>query len=135
MPRPAPAFFTYGTTNYAVASRLPDYAMVGDPSAVPGTVAARPGDILVLWGTGFGTTNPALPAGQVDNQPAAVLAATTATIGGVAVPVISAVLSGGYAGLDQVNLQVPANLPAGALGVQVTVGGVQSPPTMIFVGQ
>jgi hypothetical protein len=32
----APAFFMYPGTNYAITSRLPDYALVGDPSAIPG---------------------------------------------------------------------------------------------------
>jgi uncharacterized protein (TIGR03437 family) len=26
------------------------------------TVPARPGDVIILWGTGFGPTNPAAPA-------------------------------------------------------------------------
>ena len=54
----APAFFEYPGTSYAAASRLPDYAAVADPAAVSGTVPARPGDLVVLWGTGFGATNP-----------------------------------------------------------------------------
>src|ERR1039457_4158388 len=60
----APAFFTYPGTNYAVASRLPDWAPLGDASAIPGTVAAKAGDTVVLWGTGFGATNPAVPRGH-----------------------------------------------------------------------
>ena len=120
----APAFFLYPGTDYAIASRLPDYAEVADPSAVPGTVAAKPGDTLALWGTGFGATNPPVAAGTtVAGAPAAVTAPTV-TVGGMAVPVVSAVLTVGSAGLYQVTIQLPANVPAGAVAVQAFVGGV-----------
>jgi uncharacterized protein (TIGR03437 family) len=78
----APAFFQYPATNFATASRLPDYAAVADPAAVPGTVAAKPGDLVVLWGTGFGATNPATPAGTVVSGAPAVVTAPTVTVGG-----------------------------------------------------
>ena len=39
-----------------------DYAYLGDPSTVTGTVAAHPGEVITLWGTGFGATTPAVPA-------------------------------------------------------------------------
>ena len=59
-----PAFFLFGT-KYAVTQHYPDYGYSSNPSVVPGAVAAKPGDILILWGTGFGPTNPAVPVGQV----------------------------------------------------------------------
>jgi len=40
------------------------------------------------------------------------------------VPVVSAVLTVGSAGLYQVTIQLPANVPAGAVAVQAFVGGV-----------
>ena len=61
----APAFFQYSGTSYAIATRV-DYTLVGNPSAIPGTVAAAPGDVLILWATGFGQTNPATGAGGGD---------------------------------------------------------------------
>ena len=121
----APAFFEYGGTYYALASRLPDYAAVADPGAVPGAVAARPGDLIVLWGTGFGATSPVTPAGQVvTGVPAA--PTPTVTVGGVSVPVLNAVLTKGTAGLYQVTIQIPSTVPAGVVVVQATAGGVQS---------
>ena len=121
----APAFFQFGGTSYAIASRLPDYALVADPGAVAGAVAARPGDLIVLWGTGFGATTPLTPAGQVvTGAPAA--PAPTVTVGGVQVPVIDTVLTAGTAGLYQVTIQIPSTVPAGVVVVQATTGGVQS---------
>jgi len=126
----APAFFLYSGTNYAVASRLPDYAPVGDPSA-----PAKPGDALVLWGTGFGATSPAVAAGTVVAGAPAVVTAPTVTIGGMAVPVVDTILTAGSAGLYQITIQLPANIPTGAVAVQASVGGVPSPAGVtIFVG-
>jgi uncharacterized protein (TIGR03437 family) len=132
----APAFFQYPGTDYASASRLPGYAPVADPSAVPGAVAAKPGDIVVLWGTGFGATNPAVPAGTLVTGAPAAVTSPTVTVGGVAALVIGAVLTPGTAGLYQVTIQIPAAAPAGAVAVQASVGGVQSASGVtIFVGQ
>ena len=33
----------------------------------------------------------------------------------------------------QLNVEIPANIPAGPAAVVVTIGGVASPPTNIFV--
>ena len=120
----APAFFMYPGTNYAVASRLPDYALLGDPSAIPGTVAAKAGDTVVLWGTGFGATNPAVPAGTAVSGAPAVVTAPTVKVGGVAVQVIGTVLTAGSAGLYQVTIQLPSTVPTGAVPVQASAGSV-----------
>jgi uncharacterized protein (TIGR03437 family) len=123
----APAFFEIPNTTLAVASRLPDYALIADPNAVPGAVAAKSGDFVTLWGTGFGATDPSIPAGvAVSGVPLAVTLPTV-TVGGVPVPVISVVLTADSAGLYQVTIQLPASAPAGALPVQASVGGFQSP--------
>jgi uncharacterized protein (TIGR03437 family) len=106
---------------------LPDYALIADPAVVSGAVAAKPGDLVVLWGTGFGATNPPTPAGIAVSGAPVVSAATTVSIAGVSVPVISAVLTTGCAGLYQVTIQIPASVPAGAVSVQASVGGFQSP--------
>jgi uncharacterized protein (TIGR03437 family) len=116
----APAFFMAPGTNYALASRLPDWALVGNPSTAP----AKPGDILVLWGTGFGPTNPVAPAGTVVSGAPVTVMTPTVTVGGVSVPVVSSVLTTGTAGLYQVTIQLPANVPTGTVAVQASVGGV-----------
>jgi uncharacterized protein (TIGR03437 family) len=125
----APAFFLYGATNYASASRFPDYAQVGIPSA-----PAHPGDTLVLWGSGFGPTNPPAPVGTIVSGAPALATTPTVTVGGVQVPVVSAVMTTGTAGLYQLTVQLPASLPAGTLAVQASVGGVQTPTgVMLYV--
>jgi len=123
----APAFFEFPNTVFAIATRVPDYALVADPGVVPGAVAAKPGDYVTLWGTGFGATNPPAPAGvAVTGVP---MASTTprVTVGGITAPVISVALSPGSVGLYQVTIQLQGSLPAGALPVQASVSSFQSP--------
>jgi uncharacterized protein (TIGR03437 family) len=126
----APAFFLYPGTTYAIASRLPGYVPVGTPSA-----PAKPGDTVVLWGTGFGATNPAVSAGVVvSGTPMATT--PTVTVGGVAVPVMNALLTAGSVGLYQITIQLPANVPTGAVEVQASVSGAQrSSGGNVFVGK
>jgi uncharacterized protein (TIGR03437 family) len=130
----APAFFLYSGTTYALAQRYPDNAQVGNPSAIPGTVAAKPGDILTLWGSGFGPTIPPTPAGIVVVGAPPVATLPVVTVGGVQVQVLGAVLSPDNAGLYQVAIQLPQNVPTGAVSLQASAGGVQSPSNiLIFV--
>jgi len=132
----APAFFMYLGTNYAVASLLPDYALVGDPSAVSGTVAAKPGDTLVLWGTGFGATNPPVAAGTTVSGAPAVVTAPTVTVGGVAAQVVDTVLTAGDVGLYQVTIRLPSTVPTGAVAVEASVGGAQTQAgVLLFVSK
>jgi uncharacterized protein (TIGR03437 family) len=122
----SPAFFLYPGTSYAIASHFPDYALVGNPSTISGTVAAHPGDLLILWATGFGPTSPTTPAGAVVTGAPAVATKPSVTVNGIEV-FYSAVLSPGNAGLYQIAIQLPASMPTGVAAVQASVGGVTSP--------
>jgi len=126
----APAFFTYLVNSYALASHWPDYALVGTPSS-----PAMPGDTLVLWGTGFGATSPPFPAGTVVSGVAASATLPVVTVGGMPVQVTAAVLTPESAGLYQLTIQLPPNVPTGAVALQASVGGVPSPAGVtIFIG-
>lgn len=122
----APALFLYLGTSYAVASLLPDYTPLGNPSDVPGTVAAKPGDTIALWGTGFGATNPPVAAGTTVTGAPATVTLPQVTVGGVAAKVISSILSAGSAGLYQITIQLPDTMPTGSVAVTVSIDGVQS---------
>jgi uncharacterized protein (TIGR03437 family) len=124
----SPAFFLYSGTNYAIASHFPDYALVGNPSTIAGTVAAHTGDILILWATGFGQTSPPTPAGIVVTGAPAVVTRPTTTVGGVSVGLVSnPVLSPGSAGLYQVAIQLPSSIPTGVVAIQALIAGAISP--------
>ncbi len=129
----SPAFFVYSPTSYAIAQHYPDYALVGNPNAIPGTIAAHPGDVLILWATGFGPTSPATPAGIVVTGAPAVTMLPTVTVGGVTVSVVGTpVLSPDSAGLYQVAIQLPASVPTGVVPIQASVAGVTSPATVML---
>ena len=124
----APAFFQWG--KYSVATRT-DYSLVGPPNLFKGatTVPARPGDVILLWGTGFGPTSPAVPAGEEAplTQSSSTVNKPTVMIGGVAATVHGAALTPGEAGLYLVVVTVPNSLADGDQPVVAQVAGVTSP--------
>ena len=105
----APAFFSVG--KYVIATHA-NGSLVGPANVVPGATPAAPGEVIVIYGTGFGPTSPAVD-GLVLSSPANLAAAPAITIGGGTATVQFAGLSA--AGLDQLNVTVPA-LPAGSTG-------------------
>jgi uncharacterized protein (TIGR03437 family) len=121
--RVSPAFFTYvsGTTIYAVAVHS-DGSLVGP--AGPSSRPAVPGEVIEIYGTGFGTTDPAMPTSQLVSQPAPLPLPATVSIGGLnaAVQWVGLVSSGLY----QLNVTVPM-VTTGDQTVQTTVSGFQSP--------
>ena len=103
-------------------------------SVVSPTNSAKPGDNLVLWGTGLG----ALPAGQSDAS-AAVGGNLPATlqvfVGGVPATILYQGRTPTAVGLDQINFTVPPTAPLGCnigIVVQTTVptGTVSNGPTI-----
>jgi uncharacterized protein (TIGR03437 family) len=98
---------------------------VGNPAVIPNTVSAHAGDSLTLWVTGLGPTTPALPAGQQPTTFPAIATMPTITAGGQSVTVLGGVLR--YAGLYQVNVQLPGSLPSGDLPLKIIQGSFQSP--------
>jgi uncharacterized protein (TIGR03437 family) len=102
----APAFFTLGGGAY-VAALHADYSLVG------ATQPAKPGETILLYGTGFGPTTQATPAPLANP--------VQIKIGGIAATVAFAGLAG--PGLYQFNVTVPS-LPTGDAPVLATIGGV-----------
>src|SRR6185369_4229819 len=79
----APALFTF-TSKYPVAAHNSDGSYAGPGSSLPGpTTTAHPGEVIQLFGTGFGATNPAIPTGILFTTPAPLAQNVTATVGGV----------------------------------------------------
>ena len=118
-----PAFFTVGG-NF-VAALHADYTIVGKAGLIPGvaTQPAQPGEVILLYATGFGPTDPPLPAAQLVAAPAALANPVQIAIGGVAAPVAYAGLVG--AGLYQFNVTVP-NVASGDAAVLAQIGGLQT---------
>src|ERR1035438_3642215 len=130
----SPAFFLW-SGKYAVATR-PDFSLAAPAGLFEGipTVPAKPGDVIILWGTGFGAANPSVAPGVLPpSLPVANLASpVTVTIGNLAAPVVGAAIAPGNPGLYQIAVQVPAAAPEGDLAVVAQVGGVQSPSSVLL---
>jgi uncharacterized protein (TIGR03437 family) len=131
-----PAFFQWGT--YAVATRQ-DFSLAVKNGTFTGTttVPAKPGDVIILWGTGFGPTSPSTPAGAETPSTTTYNTATPVTvkIGTQSATVYGAALAPGYAGLYQVAIQIPASLANGDYPVIATISGVQSTSTTMITVQ
>ena len=95
-------------------------AQHADNSYVTAAAPAKPGEVIVLWGTGFGPANPAVPAGQVFSGANRLANAVTVMIGGQPAPVDFAGVVG--AGLVQINVHVPSSIGNGDAGVVASVG-------------
>ncbi|MGA2328387.1 MAG: family 16 glycosylhydrolase [Bryobacteraceae bacterium] len=126
----SPALFLW-QNQYAVATD-PDFNRIGKPGLYPGVIftPAKPGHIIVLWGTGLGPTSPPVPSGQlVPPEPLFRLASDPSIwIGGVAAPYLSgsAVMTPTNAGVYQLALTVP-DLADGDYPVVVEVAGHRTP--------
>jgi uncharacterized protein (TIGR03437 family) len=123
----SPAFFLWPGSQ-AVATRQDASLAVKNGTFGSATVAAKPGDVLILWGTGFGPTTPVVAAGiQVPADKQYNCSPVTVKIGTADAQVFGCALSPGYAGLYQVAIQVPASLADGDYALKATVSGVASP--------
>ena len=113
------------------------------PLRRPGTFSgarynsAKPGEVVILWGTGFGPTNPAAPVGvPVPGNKAYATSTTPAvTINNTPAKVFGAALAPGAAGLYQIAIQVPTALADGDWPIQAGIGGVQSPTGTVLTVQ
>jgi uncharacterized protein (TIGR03437 family) len=121
--RTMPGFFQFPDEN--IAAVRSDGAYIGPENLLEGaaTVAAQPGDVIVLYGTGFGPTTPAAEPGKVVRD--ALPTASTVRVrihNEQAVVSFSGLVS---AGLYQINATVP-DLPDGDYPVTAEVGGVRT---------
>lgn len=105
---------------------------IGSPGLVAGSTftPAKPGDLLTLFATGFGTTNPSFGPGVLPGGAAQVIAPLSITFGGIKLAAADILYVGvtQNAGLYQVNLRVPEKVPDGDQSLVITIGGVSSPP-------
>jgi uncharacterized protein (TIGR03437 family) len=124
----SPGLFTYqsGATIYAAAVHL-DGTLVGP--AGPSSRPAVPGEVIEVYGTGFGATTPATPTAQLVSQAAPTTLPVTMTIGGATAEVQWAgVVS---SGLYQLNVRIP-NLGTGDQAVQANMSGFQTAPSVLL---
>jgi uncharacterized protein (TIGR03437 family) len=129
-----PAFFAW--PNSQVVATRQDFSLSAKAGTFAGvtTVAAKPGDVLILWGTAFGPTAPVAPVGvQVPgDQTYSTATLPLVTINNVSAKVFGAALAPGFAGLYQVAIEAPASLADGDWPVVASIGGVSSPVGLVL---
>ncbi len=131
----APEFFYFAHNgsghNPIAAINAVTGAFVGASGLLSGVsfTPAKPGDILTLFGTGFGATDPAFDTGVLPSTSAQVTAPVSISFGGVTLGPSDIFYVGvsQNAGLYQVNLRVPNGLTDGDQPLVITVGGASSP--------
>jgi uncharacterized protein (TIGR03437 family) len=129
----APAFFTFNGSSIAALST--NYVPIADPAVVSTGRPAKPGDVVLLYATGLGATNPAFPAGAIlDPSTTAPLPTGTAfsvTIGGTTLApsdvLYAGATPGSISGLYQINARIPASTPDGDVPISISAGGAASP--------
>jgi uncharacterized protein (TIGR03437 family) len=97
---------------------------------------ARAGDFLQVYATGLGAVAPAALTGFASpgSPPAETTLRPQVTIAGQAAPVVFSGLVPGFAGLYQVNVQVPAGIPPGVQNLALTINGASSNTVQINTG-
>jgi uncharacterized protein (TIGR03437 family) len=96
------------------------------------TTPAKPGEIILLYGVGFGPATPPQPSGQLVTTAAPLANTVQVTIGGQTALVAFAGLTG--SGLYQFNVTVP-NLPNGDAAVVATIGGIATQTGVVVTVQ
>ena len=115
----APGFFT---ANGALI------ALKADGSLITNQNPARPGDVIILWATGEGQTNPFGRDGVLSAPPfPRPLLPVTVTVGGQSAQVAFAGAAPGFSGLFQINV-VLGQATGTALPVELRIGDKGSQP-------
>lgn len=131
MKRFSPGFFAFFSDKYVAGTHL-DGSYLGPTSLIPGvTTPAKPGELVVLYGSGFGQTNPPV-VDRALTQTGTLSPFPVVKIGGVQAVVQFAGVSA--VGEYQFNVYVPASALDGDNTLTAEYNGFVTPPgVFIFV--
>jgi uncharacterized protein (TIGR03437 family) len=121
--QPSVYYYQVNSKNYAAALFL-DYSLVGDPSIVPGTHKAKPGDIIALYVAGLGPSS----SGTNFTSPVPITGVSV-TIGTAGAQILAADLVA--LGQYQINFVVPQLAP-GEYTITVSKSAQTSPANVFF---
>ena len=127
-----PGFFYFPGTSAIAAQHGGGPDLVGPVDLLPNvnTSPARENEIITVYGTGFGLTDPPLKAGQIPGKAFNLVHKVGFRLGDVDVPDENILYAGAApccAGLYQFTLRIPANSPKGNVPIVATANGVSSP--------
>jgi uncharacterized protein (TIGR03437 family) len=119
----APGIFTLNSMGTGAGAV--EHGLTGQ--LVTDTNPATAGEIVSVYCTGLGAVNPLLATGAAAPiPPPRTELLVQAYIGGAPAQVTYAGLAPGFAGLYQVNVQIPAGTPSGSQNLRVSAGGLNS---------
>jgi uncharacterized protein (TIGR03437 family) len=120
----SPPKFNVGGKQYLVATYGTDYLFVGNQNLLPGAPfrPAKPGDILYLYGVGFGDVTANIPSGVIPTVLTQLIAQVQFQFGPALVTPYYAGLYPNYLGLYLFGLVVP-DVPDGDHLITVRVNG------------
>ncbi|HYW41468.1 MAG TPA: TIGR03118 family protein [Bryobacteraceae bacterium] len=128
----APSFFLF--TGGYIAAEHANFSLVGPTTLFPNSsTPAAPGETIILYGNGFGATNPPIVNGQTVTGAAPLVNPPAIIFNDIAGKVVFA--GQVAAGLYQINVVVPAGLPDGDVPVVAVSAGYSSPPGALITIQ
>ena len=129
----APGVFSTAAGQY-VAALFSDGAYVLPPgltSVVP-TRRAKAGDIILLYGVGFGPVDPSIPAGQIEEQTNQLVSPFTISFAGAPAQVKYQGEVATFVGLYQFNVVVPSVQASDTVPLTFSVGTTGGTQTLII---
>ncbi|MBK5292716.1 MAG: hypothetical protein JJE04_13680 [Acidobacteriia bacterium] len=116
-----PSIFTQSAQGSGEAAALhPNFTVV--TSSNP----ASPGATVLLYATGLGETAPDFRSGLPSSTLSRATADVQVLVAGVAAKVTFAGMAPGFAGLYQINFEIPSGIPTGEDTLQLITGGIGS---------
>ncbi len=125
----APGNFNINGKQYVVAF-LPDGNYALPTGAIGNSRPAKPGEVLVLYGLGFGPVMPSISVGTIETQSNKLQSPLQVFFGGVLAQLQYDGLAPNYAGLYQFNVQVPTVADNDAVPFTFNLGGTAGQQTL-----
>jgi len=91
---------------------------------------AKPGDTIILYGIGFGSVKPTIPAGQLAEMQSELAESFTVSFDGKQATIPYDGLAPNFVGLYQFNVVVPQIAPSDRVPVTFTLGGTSGTQTL-----
>jgi uncharacterized protein (TIGR03437 family) len=125
----APAFYT--VDGKFVRARLADGTVIGDPEVLPGARPAKPGEVVIVSGTGFGLTDPVWQNGEIVQAEARVPGPFTVMLGETVLAASDVqylgLTVGSISGAQQLRIRIPDSTPDGMARLMVAINSVSTP--------
>ena len=130
----APPNYSANGTEYMVATFASDGAYVLNTSTGASlglnSRPAKPGDLIIAYGVGFGDVTPAILPGVIVQQGNALANPVTISFGSANATLAYAGLAGNFLGLYEFYITVPSGLANGDYQINVTQNGTMVPQTL-----